>query len=209
MTTFYGYVDYTSTGAAFYVGKGTHRRIRENTRRNKKHQRVAKVYGCRRVIEFASSVETCVLDWEITTIAELHTFGSRMGCNLTRGGEGASGSVCSEETRRKLSESHKGQRKGVPLSPAHCAKISEAKRRQSAETIAKIRASLTGRRLSTGMLGKTHSVESRERMSVAQRTRFLRDGPLIGEARARKVAACRASQTRIWAERRAQKAKVP
>lgn len=50
------------------------------------------------------------------------------GYNLTNGGEGCRGRILSEETKAKISASHIGIGKSVPLSEEHKQKISEALR---------------------------------------------------------------------------------
>lgn len=100
MTVFYGYVDYTSDGRPFYVGKGTESRI-QNKKRNRKHASVSKKYGRKRVVEFASKNESAVFEWEVDTIRKLGTFKSHLGCNFTEGGEGASGNHHGPKVRRR------------------------------------------------------------------------------------------------------------
>lgn len=84
-------------------------------------------------------------------------------CNLTNGGEGSSGRAVSDETRYKISASHKGrsfteehcrkmseQRKGIPLSKETRQKMSESSkgRKQSEETRQRIAKTLKGHEVS-------------------------------------------------------------
>lgn len=82
-----------------------------------------------------------------------------IGYNLTNGGEGVPGYKHSEETRRKMSESHKGKRVGEknPMFGKH----------PSPETIEKIRISSAGER--NGFYGKRHSLELRKKWSIERK----------------------------------------
>src|SRR5579885_42988 len=116
---FHTYVDSTSAGVVFYVGMGDDTRIHRRFGRNKRHTHVGRKHGLvRRVVQSFEDRQDA-LDFEVKLIAEHHTYVddpsyNGMGCNYTRGGEGCS---CSEETRRKISESRKGKpawNKGKP-----------------------------------------------------------------------------------------------
>lgn len=108
---FYTYVDETHDGKPFYVGMGDEARLRRLLDRNKRHTHTAKKHGQNRQVlgEFENRDDAIQL--EIKLITELHTFVddpdyNGVGCNYTRGGEGC---PCSEETRKKISESRKGK----------------------------------------------------------------------------------------------------
>lgn len=68
--------------------------------------------------------EACRL--EQMYIREWNLRDDRFGYNLTDGGEGCYGRTTSDETRNKLSQSHMGIGKSVPLSDEHREKISLA-----------------------------------------------------------------------------------
>ena len=109
-------------------------------------------------------------DLEKEVIAKFNTM-SPNGYNLTEGGDG--GSYC-EETRRKMSESQKGQtpwNKGKPLSDEHCRKLSEAQkgRIHSEETRRKMSETHKGKQY---CLGYKHSEETRRKLSEAQKGRI-------------------------------------
>jgi hypothetical protein len=75
--------------------------------------------------------------------------------NKTNGGDGASGYICSEETRKKISEVNKGR----IFSEEHRKKISESLKGRifSEEHRKKLRISLKGKTGFPGMLNKTHT----------------------------------------------------
>ena len=101
------------------------------------------------------------------------------GYNLTEGGEGGK---MSEETRRKMSETHKGK----PKSAETRLRMREAQRNRSEET---------RRRLSESAKGKTPSEETRRKMSESAKNR----PPLSEEAR-RKMSE---AQKAAWERRKA------
>lgn len=81
-------------------------------------------------------------NFEMLLIEKLDTINN--GYNMTVGGEGSIGRIISEETRQKMSESHKGKspsNKGVPCTEEKKQKISEANKGRllSEETRQKMR----------------------------------------------------------------------
>ena len=109
--------------------------------------------------------------WEMYYIKELNTK-VPYGYNMTDGGDGLSGCPVSEETRKKLSESHKGKQtwcKGRHLSEETKRKIGEASRgrKQSEETKRKISESKKGEK--HPLYGKHPSEETRKKLSEARK----------------------------------------
>lgn len=97
--------------------------------------------------------EDALNEAEIRYIAEL-----KPQYNMTAGGDGTSGLVVSEETRKKLSE----VRKGKPKSEEHKRKISEAKK-------GKPKSEEHKRKLSESHKGKKLSEETKRKMSESQK----------------------------------------
>jgi len=116
---YFGYVDFTNDGVAFYVGIGNEKRIRRLGSRNQKHDHVRRTYGQKREVVFSSIVWEEVKQWEIATVAELKTYyqDSLLGCNFTMGGDGTVGWKPSEETRAKWSIQRKGNTWGCGPRP--------------------------------------------------------------------------------------------
>jgi hypothetical protein len=113
------------TGAVFYVGKGTGKRAKVHfsasslKRRNMKNSTIKAIISenLSPVVEIVSTdlSEPEAFDVEKTLIAKYgrRDIGTGILTNLTDGGEGTSGyrhAPRSEETRRKISEAHKGMR---------------------------------------------------------------------------------------------------
>ena len=90
--------------------------------------------------------------------------------NMTNGGDGASGAVRSEETRRKISISKSGENNpfyGKSLSEETKRKLSEANRGKDNPLYGKSHSEETRRKISEGNKGKTHSQETRRKISEA------------------------------------------
>jgi hypothetical protein len=170
VTVFYGYVDYTSDGRPFYVGKGKSRRVRK-AKRNLKHDRVSAKYGFVRVVEYASKEEGTVFEWEVSTIARLNTYRTHLGCNFTRGGDGTSGHLVSPARRAEISR----QMRGRICTEEMRSNMSLARRNLSPEAVANIAAANRDRdftadaRLKRADMcrGKPLSPEHRAKISAA------------------------------------------
>lgn len=109
MKTFYVYLHRKkSTNEVFYVGKGHGKRAWKTTGRNERWTRTYKKYGMVVEIVFDSLTEEDAFQCEIDTILEFKYFGAEL-CNMTSGGEGASGYVPTLEARNKISALHKGR----------------------------------------------------------------------------------------------------
>lgn len=138
---FYVYVHKRiSDGSVFYVGKGCGKRAWKKSDRNDWWKAIEKKHG--RMVEIIARglSEEEAFDMERRTIMEI---GRESLCNLNDGGEG--GVSPSEETRRKMSEAHKG-------------------RKSSQETIAKKRIASTGRKHSEGTKKKIREARARQVM---------------------------------------------
>lgn len=120
---FYVYVHkYASgprVGRVFYVGKGRYGRALERKSRSKYWQNIVRKYGYTHEIIMRFNNEACAFSIEIALIA---FYGRENLCNLSIGGEGPVGAVRSLETKKRLSDAHKGK----TLSDDHKRKIREA-----------------------------------------------------------------------------------
>ena len=91
------YVDYTTeeNPRPFYVGKGSESRAR-SLKRNNKHSSIQQKFGIDRRIVSSTEHESDAFENEVKLISELHTFvndplSDEIACNMTLGGDGASG----------------------------------------------------------------------------------------------------------------------
>lgn len=111
MTMFHTYIDWTAEEIPrpFYIGKGNEYRTR-NPERNQKHKHVRNVFGHRREIVFSSQDERECLNREVELIQEHHTFylddfaDKEIACNFTKGGDGATGWVPTDEQKKNISD---------------------------------------------------------------------------------------------------------
>jgi len=104
---FYVYVHRRKTDeSVFYVGKGYGRRAWSKDR-NKFWHSVAKKHGYTVEIVQYGMLEWWAFEMEIELISY---YGRDNLCNMTDGGEGSSGTICSEETKLKKSIKSKGRK---------------------------------------------------------------------------------------------------
>ena len=126
-------------------------------------------------------IEELLQEREIYWIAELDTFKGD-GYNLTAGGDGRTGSTHTEESKRKMSESKKGENNpnfGKPLSAETKRKLSESNKgvsNHTEESRRKLSAAMSGknnpmygRKLvgeQNGMYGKHHNAETKAKIAA-------------------------------------------
>jgi NUMOD3 motif len=166
MKLFYVYVMFRPDGRPCYVGKGKGNRYRQMYRYYNPHlQRIIRDAGGRlyslKVVECS---EPEALEYERMLIAALgrERFGGIL-VNDTDGGDGKSGWVPSEATRRRIGKSNTGKK----MSPEARAKMSASRKGKpkSAEWRAKI-----------GRPGKVMSEESKAKMRASAAVRWARPG---------------------------------
>jgi hypothetical protein len=116
------------------VGKGDARRLKL-TYRNRLHDNISKKHGVNRcvVLETEDEREAFARERELITEHRTYVYGGEdhWGANFTVGGEGCSGAHwrLSEETKRRISEAHKGRQR----TPEHQRKINESLRGKMSE----------------------------------------------------------------------------
>ena len=149
------------TGAIFYVGKGTLKRLTAARNRNRYWRNVVNKCGgfeARKTFEHVD--EELVLLAEVEKIDQLKRLGYKL-CNITNGGEGTSGMVHTPESRAKIGIPHSKESYARALEKRKLLKISD-------ETRKKFSLARAGNK--NVMYGKTHSESARERISVARLT---------------------------------------
>jgi hypothetical protein len=153
---FYTYAHYTPEGRLFYIGKGQGRRAHSKHRINKHWHSIVAKYGQPKVEILANwDTEEEAFSHEILLINCFRDMGYKL-CNLTDGGEGATGRKISDEHKAKISAKLKGRVGVIPSdetrkkqSLAHMGQVSYRKGvfgvyKQSKETIAKRSVKLMG-----------------------------------------------------------------
>jgi hypothetical protein len=161
---FYTYAYLREDRTPYYIGKGSGRRVHSNKGRPCKKPTKERIIFLKQNL-----TEEEAFKHEIYMIAVFgrKDLGTGILRNKTNGGDGSSGVVRSEEYKRKLSESLKGR----IFSEEHRKKISESLkgREISEETRKKLRISLKGKVGFPGMLNKTHTEKSKEKMSEVKK----------------------------------------
>jgi len=171
---YYVYAHYKAddpTGLPFYIGKGKNQRELSQTR-NQFWKNISKKHGfvSKRLYENLTEQEA----WDIET-ALIEQYGKLSDgtgclCNLSNGGEGASGVVHSKETKQKWSNAKKGKTWEEIYGVEQANKMREdrkkTKRVHLAVTREKMSASKKGE--NNPMFAKTFSKEHREKLSEAR-----------------------------------------
>lgn len=163
------------TNAVFYVGKGTHKRVRQKCNRNPHwHNIVSKAGGFNHHLVATGLVEIEALELERLLIAEMRNLGFQI-CNMTDGGDGVSGFKHSEETKRAMSVKRTGMCsaiKGRKFSPEHIENLKRAKlgKKQTPEHI-------------------KNAADTRRGKAVSEQTRQKISSALSGRTTAKEVVA--------------------
>ena len=161
---FYTYAYLREDRTPYYVGKGSGGRIYKQCGRPCKKPTKDRIIFLKKNL-----TEEEAFKHEIYMIAVFGRKDLATGIlhNKTDGGDGASGYICSEETRKKLGKVNKGR----IFSEEHRKKISESLkgREISEETRKKLRISLKGKVGFPGMLNKTHTEKTKEKMSEVRK----------------------------------------
>jgi NUMOD3 motif len=182
---YYTYAYLREDKTPYYIGKGKGDRI------NSKQRNIKKPKDKSRVIYLKQNLtEEEAFKHEIYMIAVLgrKDLGTGILHNRTDGGEGSSGWVPSEETKRKLSEAHKGNtyclgkthsdetkrklseiHKGKTLSKEHRRKLSEAHKGKNHYLYGKSHSEETRKKISDASKGRIFSKETKIKMSEAKK----------------------------------------
>lgn len=144
---FYTYIHRrASDGTPFYVGKGKGCRLNSRKNRNVYWHRVADKHGVIAEIVARWESEADAMQHEIQLIDELRKSGAKL-CNLTDGGEGMSGYLHREESKKQIGRSLLGRK-------ASARQISAASHR------------MRGNQL---FLGRKHSDETKQKISAGNK----------------------------------------
>ena len=172
MNKFYTYAFLREDKTPYYIGKGTGNRIYSTNRRVKPPKDKSRIIYLKQNL-----TEEEAFRHEIYMIAIFgrKDLGTGFLDNRTDGGDGVSGWVQSEETRRKIGESNKGKTRSEEtrrkFSEAHKGKIhSEEHRRKIGKgNKGKILSEETRKKISEASKGKICSEETRKKRSEVQK----------------------------------------
>ncbi len=171
---YYTYAYLREDRTPYYIGKGTGNRIYKTTGRNIKPPKDKS-----RIIFLKKNItEEEAFKHEIYMIFLYgrKDLGTGILHNRTGGGDGSSGAIRSDETRRKMSEAHKGENH-----PMYGKTLSEETRKKLSESHkGKIHSEKTRRKMSEAqkgenhyMYGKIHSEETKIKLSEAHKGKIL------------------------------------
>jgi len=166
---FYTYAYLREDMTPYYIGKGTGDRVYYKARRDIKPPKDKS-----RIIYLKQNLtEEEAFKHEIYMIAVFGRvdLGTGILHNRTNGGEGVSGHIKSEETKRKISESRRGK-PGTPRSEETRIKMSEAHK-------GKTPSEETKRKISEVQKGKTLSEEHKRKMCKEFRITFIDNSQVI------------------------------
>jgi hypothetical protein len=177
---FYTYAYLREDKTPYYIGKGTGDRIYSTNRRNNPPKDKSRIIFLKQNL-----TEEEAFRHEIYMIAVFgrKDLGTGILHNLTDGGDGASGYVFSEETRKKM-------RERTPSEETR-KKMSEARKGEKNHNYGKTHSEETRRKMSEAQKGKTLSEEHKDKISeglkgkpVSEETRRKMSEALIGNTRA-------------------------
>jgi hypothetical protein len=159
-------------GNPFYIGKGKNARDVSSSKRNQYWKNIVAKHGfvAKKIKENLTEQEA--FDLEILMIAKFGKLIDNSGClcNISDGGEGASGTIHTTETKEKWSSSKKGKTweeiYGIEQAAAMRAKRKLSSRKHSLDTIKKMSDSKLGDK--NPMYGKIISEDHSRRLSEAK-----------------------------------------
>lgn len=198
---FYVYAYLRVDGSPYYIGKGSGKRAYDS------HHATLKPRDRSRVVFLETNlteIGALALERRMIKWYGRIDLGTGILRNRTDGGEGTSGRVFSEESKKKMSDAKKGKPSNSPgstgliVTPEHRAKISAANKGKpgnrlgiphTEETRAKMSQSQTGKiipeetrnKISNSLSGRSISEESKVKMSIAAKNR----PPISEETRAK------------------------
>lgn len=177
---FYTYAHYKPNNSLFYIGKGQRRRAFSFTYRNKHYSNIVAKHGEPKVEILANwETEAEAFEHEKFLIACFNDLKFKLA-NKTTGGEGASGTVVSQETRLKMSIANSSRKR----TPEECRNISLAIKGKPRENARKPKSAEHKMRISIAMRGRKRpefSAEWRANMSVALKKRHAERKQLKGD----------------------------
>ena len=167
---FYTYAFLREDRTPYYIGKGTGDRICSTNRRIKPPKDKSRTIYLKQNLTEEESFKHEIYMIDVLGRKDL---GTGILYNMTDGGEGSSGAIRSEETKKKMSEANKDPSEETKkrMSEAHKGKIlsEETKRKLSEAQKGKIRSEEHKINISEAKKGKTHSEETKIKISEAHK----------------------------------------
>ena len=162
LNRFYTYAYLREDKTPYYIGKGKGPRIYSTSRRIKPPKDKSRIIFLKQNLteEEAFRHEIYMID-----VFGRKDLGTGILHNRTDGGDGASGTVISEETRKKLSEESKGEKNNF-YGKTHS---EETKRKQSEVKIGKTHSEESKRKISEANKGHNVSEETKKKLSEANK----------------------------------------
>ena len=178
---YYTYAYLREDKTPYYIGKGTGNRIYSTNRIIKPPKDKSRIIYLKQNL-----TETEAFRHEIYMISVFgrKDLGTGILYNMTNGGEGISGAIRSEETRRKISVATKGENHpmyGKTLSDEHRKKMSDVNRGENNPNYGKTASEETKKRMSEAQKGKTRSEETKIKISESSK------GKIFSEEHRRKL----------------------
>ena len=164
MNKYYTYIHTKIDGTPFYVGKGVGNRIFDKCSRNPYWENIVNKHGLNAEILAYWDSEQEAFSHEKLIISCFKDMGLKLA-NMSDGGEGNSGNVWSEESKKKASDSAKGNKAWLG-------------KKHSTETIEKMRLSHKGHTYNKGV---KHSDEHKSNVSKAKKLWWAKKKGLIYE----------------------------
>ena len=163
---YYTYAYLREDRTPYYIGKGKEGRIYSKQKNIKPPKDKSRIIFLKKNLTEGEAFKHEIYMIDVFGRIDL---GTGILYNRTDGGEGSSGCIPSDETRRKLSEAGKGK----TLSEEHRRKLSEASKGEKNHNYGKPKSEETRRKLSEAKKGKTASEESRKKMSESGKVKIF------------------------------------
>ena len=167
MNNFYVYGHYKpNSDIPFYIGKGNKNRAFKKSNRSKYWNNIVNKHGLKVEIMYQDLTEAQAFDIEKEMIKRYGRANLNCGflINFTDGGEGSSGLIHSNLSRRKMRKSHKGR----VISEETRMKMSIAHKGKSNGWLGKHHSEETKRKISDGGIGRRNSNEVKKKMSMSK-----------------------------------------
>jgi hypothetical protein len=172
------------TGAVFYVGKGSGKRCNHFANRGKFWNNFSK---SKDNVEVRLPIQNVDEEFSLLAEVELIDLYRRRGVflvNISDGGEGTSGWIPSEETRKRIGEANKHTPKATGEKHGMFGK------KHTAESLAKMSASHKGQLVGKNhpFYGKHHTDEAKAKVSLARKGKCVgKDNPFYGKTHSPEV----------------------